>query len=533
MRRWWPLIPAALLVLLVWPARDFVAMWDGDVYLRCVVDAAAHGMNLESLRCGGHHSQLYMAWLSLTQIAAPGSTTALLVGNLVVAAVGLVSFHALLAQLVSGDAWWRERALLVTALAVTPVLIASLVQPNSDFGVYAFLLAYLAALAVRRYWLAALAGLALCFSKETGAVAAVITLACFALSALRATTDPFTGRLRRVAIKLWPATLPILLYLAFVWWWSATQHSFAIWNQGIHEQPWRGVHLLDFDDVIFRSYAAIIFILGFAWLPTMVIVADVIAGARRTIRRLPDRPMPDVQAPLAALLITLTIALTYVLTLYRTWSFPRYFVALIPLLLITAFLSLLRLDVGVRARRRALVAFAVLLLAANFRSIDPVSRALFGVVKVGTASLYDVSGIAHDFRVRDADHLCYNLQFVGLARAINAAYAGIRPDSQTTIVYPSTNRWGFWNPLDRTTYARSAAPDGGIIPRYADERTIAAMRSQRPAELWYIEQPTDAYRAALESLGRFYDERGATPYTAGGFTVVARHLVRRPSPMLP
>ena len=228
-----------------------------------------------------------------------------------------------------------------------------------------------------------------------------------------------------------------------------------------------------------------------------------------------------------------TVVLTYVLTLYRTWSFPRYFAALIPLLLITAFLSLVRLDVTARTRQRVLVGFVVLLTAANFRSIDPVSRALFGVIKVGTVSLYDVSGIAHDFRVRDADHLCYNLQFTGLTRAIDKAYAGIRPDSQTTIVYASTNRWGLWNRLDQTTFARSAAPTGGILPRYADERTIAAMRTDRPVEIWYIQQPTDGDRAALESLGRSYQERDATPYTAGGFTVIARHLVLRPSPMLP
>jgi hypothetical protein len=533
MRRWWAIIPAVLLIILVWPARGFVAIWDGDVYLRCVVDAAAHGLTVESLRCGGHDSQLYMAWLALTQLAAPGNTTALLVGNLVVAAVALFSFHAVLTQLLPGEAWWRERALLVTVLAVNPVVTATLVQPNSDFGLYAFLLAYIAALAARRYWVAALAGLALCFSKETGAIAAVIALAIFGLSAVREQMGPLTSRLRTTALTLWPAKLPILIYLLFLWWWSVTQHSYAIWNQGIHEQPWHGVHLLDFDDVIFRSYAAIIFVLGFAWIPTAVIVADVIVGARRALRGLPDRHLPDVRPVLAALLVTMTVALTYVLTLYRTWSFPRYFVALIPLMLVTAFLSMIRLNVGVRARRRALAAFAALLFAANFRSIDPVSRALFGVIKVGTVSLYDVSGIAHDFRVRDADHLCYNLQFVGLTRAIDAAYAGIRPDSQTTIVYPSTNRWGLWNPLSRATFARLAAPDAGFMPRYADERMIAAMRTERPAELWYIQQPTDTDYAALESLGRYYDERAATPYTAGGFTVVARHLVRRPSPMLP
>ena len=63
----WGVIPAALLVMIVWPLRAFVPIWDGNVYMQCVVDAAANGLNVHSLRCGGHQSQLYMGLLALTQ----------------------------------------------------------------------------------------------------------------------------------------------------------------------------------------------------------------------------------------------------------------------------------------------------------------------------------------------------------------------------------------------------------------------------------------------------------------------------------
>jgi hypothetical protein len=517
----------------VWPSRTFVAIWDGDVYLRCVIEAAANGMNMESLRCGGHHSQLYMAWLALTQLVQPGSTTALLIGNIAVGLIALAAFSAILKALIPGDAWWRERALLVTVLAVNPVLAASIIQPNSDFAVYAFLLLYVAALVSRHRWLAAIAGLALCFSKETGVMVAVVALTLTAAWRWRALTGPPPTRARALAAELAPAAAPVALYALFLWWWTVTQHTYAIWNQGIHEQPLRGVHLLDFDDVIFRSYAAIIFVLCFAWIPTAAITADLTVGIRRSLRRLPDRPLAGVDARLAGLLTVMTVALIYALTIYRTWSFPRYFVALIPFILLAGFISLLRLNVAAPTRRAALTLFALLLVAGNYRSIDPLSRATFGVIKVGTVSLYDVSGIAHDFRVRDADHFCYNLQFVGLTRAIDAAYAAIQPTGATTIVYPSTNHWGLWAPLKGTTFRRTTGGAGSITPRYADERTIAAMRSERPSDLWYIQQPTDADSAALHSLSRYYAPSTATPYTAGGFTVVARHLVRRASPMLP
>ena len=199
-----------------------------------------------------------------------------------------------------------------------------------------------------------------------------------------------------------------------------------------------------------------------------------------------------------------------------------------------AFISLVRLGAGARTVRRvALAAAALILFSANYASWDPVSRALFGTLSLGESTVYDVSGIAHDFRVTDADHLCYNLQFTGFHWALNAMYAQLRPTPLTTIVFPRFNRWGLWAPLDAQTFERVAARTGTVTPDYADEAAIAARRDRMPHELWLVEQPNDGDTLAVQKLHHDYADSDSARYTAHGLTVTARHLVRRDVPVLP
>jgi hypothetical protein len=532
LRRWWGVIPAALLVFLVWPERTFVPIWDGNVYLQCVVDAATSGLNIHSLRCGGHQSQLYMGLLALTQLARPGNLQAIVAMNLALAFAALASFAAVLRRLAPGEAWFRQRALLVTIIAAHPLVAATLVQLNSDFGVYAFFAMALAALVWRSYRLAALAGLMLCFSKETGALIYCAALGVHLLFVVAEEKGSAPARVRQVVRIAWPAFVPVVAYVAFLGWWSATQGSYAVWNAGIHERPLEGMHWFDFDDVIFRSYAAIIFVLGFGWIPAAVVLADLASGALRTVRRLGDRALPGMDSKVAAYLTTLTALLVYLLTVYRTWSFPRYFVVLAPLLLIVGFISLVRLGARPAARGVALATACVIYFTANFTSWDPVSRALFGTLRLGGSEVYDVSSIANDFRVRDADHLCYNLQFTGFHHALNAMYASLKPTAATSIVFPRFNRWGLWAPLDSRTFERVARHDETITPGYADEAAIAAMRDSMPRDVWLVEQPNDADTLALQKLHHDYSDADSARYTAHGLTVTARHLVRRNVPVL-
>ncbi|MGH7655298.1 MAG: hypothetical protein ACREN6_11615, partial [Gemmatimonadaceae bacterium] len=501
-------------------------------YIQCVVDAARTGLDIHSLRCGEHHSQLYMGLLALTQVAFPGQLSAIVAMNLALAAGALAAFAVVLRRLVPGDEFRVERALVVLVLAVHPLVAATLLQVNSDFGAYVFLAMVLAALAWRRYWFCALAGTLLCFSKETGALAygAAVGLHVLFVAVERPGRwgARFTGAIRSAA----PAFVPLVLYAGFIAWWAATQPSYAIWNRDMQERPLTGLHWFDFDDVVFRSYAAIIFVLGFAWIPTAVIVTDVAIGAARTVRRMGDRALPGMDVRFAGYLVSLTAVLVYLLTVYRTWSFPRYFAMLAPLLVLAALVSLVRLKVGARARRIALGAFALVLLSANRVSWDPVSRALFGTLSLGPTRVYDVSGIAHDFRVMDADNLCYNLQFTGFHWALNAMYAGLRPTATTTIVFPRFNRWGLWGPLEARTFARVIPRPGTVTPDFADETMIAGRRERKPRELWLVEQPNDGDTLAVQALHRYYADSDSTRYTAGGLTLTARHLVRRDVPVL-
>ena len=532
LRRWWGLIPAALLVMLVWPERSFVPIWDGNVYVQCVVDAARSGLDLHSLRCGGHHSQLYMGLLALSQVAFPGRVAAIVAVNLALGAAALAAFAAALRRLAPGDGYRAERALVVVALAVHPLIAATLLQVNSDFGVYAFFAMVLAALSWRRYRACALAGLLLCFSKETGALAYGAALGLHVLFEAAARPGAARSRLAGALRAAGPAFVPLVLYAAFIGWWAATQPSYAIWNRGIQERPLTGLRWFDFDDVVFRSYAAIIFVLGFAWIPSAAIVADLAVGAGRAARRLGDRALSGMDAGAAAYLSALTATLVYLLTVYRTWSFPRYFVVLVPLQLLTAFISLVRLGAAPRPRRIALGVFSAVLVASNHSSWDPVSRGVFGTLPLGGSSAYDVASIAHDFRVRDADNLCYNLQFTGFHLALNAMYASLKPTASTTVVFPRFNRWGLWSPLDARTFERVIPRAGTVTPDYADETLIAARRDRKPHELWLVEQPNDGDTLAVEALHRFYDDADFARYSGGGVTVTARHLVRRDPPVL-
>jgi hypothetical protein len=109
----------------------------------------------------------------------------------------------------------------------------------------------------------------------------------------------------------------------------------------------------------------------------------------------------------------------------------------------------------------------------------------------------------------------------------------MKPTARTTIVFPRFNRWGLWAPLDARTFERVAHRDGTVTPDYQDEATIAAMRENKPRELWLVEQPNDADTLAVQKLHRDYADADSASFTSRGAILTARHLVRRDASVLP
>ncbi len=519
---------AVMLTAALWPERGFVAIWDGNVYLRCVVDAAAHGLTLDSLHCGEHQAQLYMGLLALSQLPSPGNTTLLLSANAALGAAALVAWWDVLRRLLPGEAWWAERALLVTLLAIHPVVLATLVQVNTDFGVLVFFLITLRNLVARRYEWAALSALFLCLSKETGVLVYGIMLATHLLFRLFEDRDAFGRRLARLARATMLGAAPLACYGAFLWWWAVSHHASALWNPGVHQRPLDAFRWFDFESVVLRSELALIFVLGFMWIPTGAVLATFAAGVRRTLAGLPDRPLHHVEGRLAGFLATLAALLTYALTAYRTWSNPRYFVILVPMLLLCGLLALVQLRVTPTLRRAGLVLFGVLLLSAERRAWDPVSRRLFGTFSVGPTDMYRVAGITHEFGGRGIDQLGYNLQLTGFHHAQNAVFAALRPTDSTVILFPRRVNWQVSSPLDARTFARTAALHGTVTPRYLDESELARLPEPLPRELWFLDLANDPDTLAIRSLHhQKYVEAGTDAYTARSHTIVVRHMVRR------
>jgi hypothetical protein len=507
------------------PELHYVPIWDGRVYANCAIGAASNGLaglTMESLRCAGHPSQGYIVFLAASQLLRFGDITALHFTNVLLGLVALASIRIVLARLVPDRARARQLDLVTFLCAVHPAVLSTLLQVNVDFGVYVFFFATLAALMSGRYWIATLTGLLLCFSKETGVLAYVLMVALDVAFRMIPAGTP-AERVKR-ALPLWMMPLPALLFGMHVLWWNSNHAQPAVWKHNWQQGTMDGFRFFDLSDPVFVSYAAGIFVVGFMWVVSAVIGTDLILGGVRMARRLPKREVQSVDATRLAYFTTLTVLLTYILTSFRTWSNLRYFALLYPLLVILAFTSMLRLGLGWRVRALKLVAIAALFMVSIYRSVDPVSRAVYGTFSTGQHDMYRMSSITKEYNGPGRDAIVYNLQFTGYHHVQNALFHVLQPTDSTAFATSRVARWNIWSQLDGLTHDRTLKQDMVIVPRYWDDVDLI-QSPQRPRDVWFLVFsyfPDDD--SSLASLKTLYREIGVTRTVAHGHLLVAHHL---------
>ena len=111
-------ITVVAMTVMLWPHLGYVPLWDGRVYVNCVMDAAFSGIGIESLRCAGHPSQGWAMVLALPQLFDPGNIVLLNATNLVLGAVALVAIRVVLARTFPGAAHARHLDILAAACAL-------------------------------------------------------------------------------------------------------------------------------------------------------------------------------------------------------------------------------------------------------------------------------------------------------------------------------------------------------------------------------------------------------------------------------
>lgn len=520
------MVTALVFIAILRPEFHYVPIWDGRVYANCAIEAASNGLaglSMESLRCGGHPTQSYIAILAASQLFRFGDIAALHLTNVMLGLFALGAIRVVLARVFPDPAHARQLDLVTFVCAVHPVMLSTLIQPNVDFGVYVFFFATLAALLSGRFGWAALAGVMLCFSKETGVLAYGVTIGLAVLFRAFAGAGTPAERVRRV-VPMWTTALPLVLFGVHVVWWNATHAQPAVWKHTWQQGTLDGFRFFDLSDPIFVSYAAGIFVVGFMWVATALIAADLLRGGVRMARRLPDRIAPGADPTWLAYLTALTAVLTYLLTSFRTWSNLRYFALLYPLVVILAFAAMLRLGMKARVRTAMLVSMAALFALSIYRSDDPLSRAVYGTFSTGQRDMYRMSSITREYAGPGRDELVYNLQFTGYHHVQNALFHVLQPTDSTAFATSRVARWNIWSQLDGFTHDRTLREEGVIVPRYWDDLELLAS-PRRPHDVWFLDFSYRPDRdSSLASLRALYREVGVTRTIARGHLLVAHHL---------
>ncbi len=519
-------VTALVFVALLQAELHYVPIWDGRVYANCAIEAASNGfagLSMESLRCAGHPSQGYIVFLALSQLLRFGDIAALHLTNVLLGLLALASIRVVLARVFPDPASARQLDVVTFLCAVHPVVLSTLLQVNVDFGVYVFFFVALAALLSERFGWTAVAGVFLCFSKETGVLAYGVMIGIDVLFRVLQAPGTPAERVRRV-LPMWSTVIPVALFGAHVLWWNATHAQSAVWKHTWQKGTMDGFRFFDLSDPIFLSYAAGIFLLGFMWVLSAAIGADLFRGGVRMARRLPKRTVPGADPSRLAYLSVLTAVLIYLLTSFRTWSNLRYFALFYPLLVILAFAALLRLGVGFKVRYAAMAAVTALFALSVYRSVDPISRAVYGTFSTGVHDMYRMSSITKEYDGPGRDEIVYNLQFTGYHHVQNALFRVLQPTDSTAFATSRVARWNIWSQLDAFSFARTLRQEAVIVPRYWDDLDLLASPA-RPREVWFLVfSYFPDHDTSLASLRPLYREIGVTRTIADGHLLVAHHL---------
>jgi hypothetical protein len=586
--RWLPVIvllaAASVSALLLWSRRDYVPLFDGRIYADCVAQVAADPGYIAQYRCAGHIAESYIAILALAARLVPDTPVALLLANALLLVVGAVALWRLARSAFPSEEHRVGRSLVVGAFLVHPIVLASVVQPGLDLGLLVFSLCALAAAVEGRRWALVLCGILLIFSKEPGvvlygAIAAVwlwrrcasmlspddasrvgiavlfllgglsmlsreIPSALFFLAAAlvvahrrrRPALPPGRG-LARAVFGEWPLAIPVLLLLGYLVYYKLRTPAApdGAGQSVVWRPPGGDSGALTLVGTLLRggifdlptlSSLALMFVIGFLWVPSVWMLGDLAIGAVRHVRNLPPRPVDGVDRSALGFIVIVLLADVWLLSRFVTFSNARYFLPVFPLALVAAYAALVRLRVRPLGRGVLFASVAALLVVSAVRTVDPVSRAIWGTFPVGDRSLLSITSLRNECCGHGRDQLVYNLEFTQFASLQDALYERLKPSDSTVLVVPPEGDWYTVEALDSVTHRRTMRAEGSVRPRVIQAPNAYNLMAPRA---WYVEMPFIKDTTFRMLLRRRFDISEPCHVSRNGYALAAREMRLRTS----
>ena len=447
---------------------DAVPRWDAHMYFDGLVTAVTSLRNvsrlsdlpsviLNTFNVWGHPSMGYYSILVLGQLIDFPNQTILNLTNLGLALACIYWFYKILRQLFPQDDRLPEIALASAAFAFDPLFFASSIFLNTDFPLLVFLSAALHCLFQGRYGWFCVSCLFLVFSKAPGLVfyasiiGPVLAYAAwiFARRAARRKkpdlrdfflfNGPGQVTSRTAAERLLCLALPGVLMGAYL-----IARKGNLW--ALQRGPWfdsNGWNCFGFNSRIVKNRAGEIFVLDFHWVATLILGAAWVIGILRRLRRPSPKARNSAIGPQLASLWQLSpgiaafCAFVAFNLLYITYIVPRYVVEAGFFLVLGAFLALQWAIRSQAARVAALGALFALFFWQTFRTVDPLSKALFGSAPFGSHEILQIE----DPGQAVGNGFVYNSEYTLIDKLFNLMQKEmpLRPD--TRIMTWDKNDW--------------------------------------------------------------------------------------------
>jgi hypothetical protein len=432
---------------------DYVPYWDAKGYYDCIAHAAQTSFDLNNYRCFGHTTVSYLLPLVLTQYLAPWKVSAVYAANALLGIASIVGFHALLRLLVPQRSP-IEYALATMLYAFAPLFVVHAIFLNLDYGMTAYFVLFLYFLMARRFWLAGIFAGGVVLAKETGAAVFAVTIVTYAIAFIalkRPSFEHAIAELRRHA----PLLIAPLALAGYVIAFRLTHENTGPWVESyavvsmLHD-PLTALTINPANPGI-RSFLADAFVLNYQWIYTAVLV---VAAGAAMVRTAAARKARLAAAGSGLFLSLLLLALFYVATRYRDYNNARYVLVVSPVIVALFYRALLSLTVNANARRLILGVTAAVVFLSNFRTLDFVSRSVFGTFNLGSHALLDMPSIITGPRM---DAIVYNLEALQFDYLLRDLMRDVRPAPQTVFFMGDTT-YNFPPTVDAQSYRLTVDP---------------------------------------------------------------------------
>ena len=506
------------LVIFMLPYLHAVPAWDGGWYTACLLNAAEAQFHLKNFNCVGHTSFAYMLLLAIGQYIDYGNLFLMQGINLLLWCCACIFFYKLSGEIYKKEINPENFCLLTGILAFAPAITGNLLQLNLDFGVLVFFIPTLYFLIKRSFIALTLSGTLMVFTKETGAALYLITIfwgvTFFELRNLSQI------RIKKNLLNFTLLVFPLIIYAARTLYRYLRHPGLNLfYTEDGYQFEERSFLEMAFDfnfwQPTFKAYLIDIFALQFNWILTAAALAGLFYCSAKK-----QGGFDSLKTKRFLFVIFLFLSVIYLVTRHRPFNHLRYIIVALPLFYLFTY-GLITAAFKESCKRFLLWCVLLLTIFSNIRTIDPLSKFLFGTIPLGKQELLNMSAyffVPNSVHSKfNRDEIVYNLEYTKLHEISEMVFQDIKLHPRLTFMGSQDSRF-FWPGLvDEKNLRRTGKRQGVFKPHYFDYVEEFADVVEKPITLYYLEFPTMISDNQDQKLKRWYTYSHTTSYSIDGY----------------